>query len=139
MLKRTLPKIELGKFKRTIQDNSKATRFYKRKPSDGLMDFNWNSNKILNYVRALTHPYPGSFFSYKSKNIVVWKASLGQKISDNLLTNGQVLEIREGRGIKVKVGDNDTIWINYISDKNNLECWADEWANEINLEVGDIF
>ena len=136
MLKRTLPMIESGQYDKIKQDNSKATRFYKRKPSDGLLDFNWSSDKILNYVRALTYPYPGSFFSYKSKDIMVWRASLGMQFHGAI--NGEVLEIRDGKGIHVKVGNDLSIWIEYISDENDLECWADEWAKEVNLKVGDV-
>ena len=34
-------------------------------------------NKIINYVRALSKPYPGAFVIYKDKKIIIWK--LGKK------------------------------------------------------------
>ena len=141
MLKRTLPKIESKSFKRTKQKKSKATRFYKRKPSDGLFYFNWNAGKILNYIRALTSPYPGAFFiweSFDNHSIIVWKASLGKVNSTHFDIPGMILRIEDGKGIQVLVGDNETIWIEFISDENGLECWADEWARDEFLSVGDI-
>ena len=141
MLKRTLPKIESKSFKRTKQKKSKATRFYKRKPSDGLFYFNWNAGKILNYIRALTSPYPGAFFiweSFDNHSIIVWKASLGKVNSTHFDIPGMILRIEDGKGIQVLVGDNETIWIEFISDQNGLECWADEWARDEFFSVGDI-
>ena len=138
MLKRTLPKIKSGKFIRKTQDNSKATRFYKRKPSDGLIDFSWDGNKILNYIRALTFPYPGAFFKYNSNYLInIWKASWGKNDYCDYKI-GEILEIKYGKGIRIKVGENNSIWIELISDKNGLECWADDWVKENNLSEGDI-
>ena len=49
-----------------------------------------------------------------------------------------ILRIEDGKGIQVLVGDDETIWIEFISDENGLECWADEWARDESLSVGDI-
>ncbi len=65
-----------GSFNSLVLDESKATYYKRRKPKDGELDFLWNANKILNYVRALSKPYPGAFFYYKSIKIVVWEAKL---------------------------------------------------------------
>ena len=138
MIERTLPLIESGEYKRTPQDNSKATRFYKRKPSDGLIEFNWPVHKILNYVRALTTPYPGAFFEYKSKQIKLWRASIGYASNDVQSQTGTVIEIKKGKGLNVKVDDSHTVWLEIISDDTDLECWADEWAIENNLKVGEV-
>ena len=141
MLERTLPSIESGEYKRISQDNSKATRYYKRKPSDGLIKFDWSAYKILNYIRALTTPYPGAFFEYQSDKIMIWKASIGLSMINYaklVKGTGTVVEIRKGKGVCVKVGNGQTVWLEIISDVNDLECWADEWAIENKLEVGEV-
>ena len=138
MIERTLPLIESGEYKRITQDNAKATRFYKRKPSDGLIKFDWSAHKILNWVRALTTPYPGAFFEYESKQIKLWRASIGYASNDVQSQTGTVIEIKKGKGVNVKINDSHTIWLEIISDINDLECWADEWAIENNLKVGEI-
>ena len=141
MLERTIPLIESGEYKRISQDNSKATRFYKRKPSDGLITFDWSADKILNYVRALTTPYPGAFFKYKSNKIMVWKASIGDDVfgfGPKKIRGGIIVEVIKGKGVNVKVNDTQSIWLEIISDENDLECWADEWAIENKLEVGEV-
>ena len=48
------------------------------------------------------------------------------------------LEIKKGKGVNVKVNDSYTVCLERISDADDLECWADEWAIENNLKVGEI-
>ena len=43
------------------QNNSKATYFPKRSPSDGRVCWDWQDQRIINWVRAQTAPYPGAF------------------------------------------------------------------------------
>ena len=51
---------------------------------------------------------------------------------------GIIVEVIKGKGVNVKVNDTQSIWLEIISDENDLECWADEWAIENKLEVGEV-
>ena len=53
------------------QDNSKATYFGKRTPDDGLIDWAWNREKIYNWIRAQTFPYPGAFTYYLNNKVII--------------------------------------------------------------------
>ncbi|MDB4420606.1 methionyl-tRNA formyltransferase [Akkermansiaceae bacterium] len=75
MLERSLPLIEkYGKIG-TIQEKGDEDILPRRRPKDGLIDFNQNSLNVYNFVRALTRPYPGAFFQYNSQKVIIWTAS----------------------------------------------------------------
>jgi methionyl-tRNA formyltransferase len=130
MLSRSLPKVCDGSIELTPQDNSQKTRYYKRSPKDGMIELSWSATKICDHVRALTHPYPGAFIQSEGQKIFVWKASRGAWRRGE---RGQVLEIRQGKGFLLKVGGNDTVWIERIS-VDGIEQWADRYAISRNLK-----
>lgn len=53
------------------QDESKATYFGKRTPSDGEINWNWQKERIHNWVRAQSHPYPGAFSFLRGEKIII--------------------------------------------------------------------
>lgn len=70
----SLRDIESGTAKRTPQDESLATKFGKRRPEDGEIDWNKSAIEIYNLVRAVTHPFPGAFTHWGGKKTYIWKA-----------------------------------------------------------------
>jgi len=136
MLRRTLPKLAAGTYCRRKQDAAKATRYRKRKPEDGLMYVHWEINKILDFVRALTHPYPGAFFHTVFGQLIVWKAERG--VDDDDSSPRTIVEIEPGKGILLKLGFNDTLWLTLVTPPNDVECWSDNWARSKKLNVGDV-
>ncbi|WP_281231865.1 methionyl-tRNA formyltransferase [Flavobacterium gelatinilyticum] len=70
---KVLNKIKEGELIKYPQDNSKATYFGKRTPDDGLIDWSWHRERIYNWVRAQSFPYPGAFtFNLHNKVIIDW-------------------------------------------------------------------
>lgn len=55
------------------QDESNATYWEGRKPSDGEIKPEMNIDEVDKLVRATTKPYPGAFVQQNSKKIIVWK------------------------------------------------------------------
>lgn len=76
MLDEVLPLIREGRLPRVKQDSGAATVMPKRKPEDGLLDWRWPSRRLYNWVRALTHPYPGAFGYLCGRKVTIWKACL---------------------------------------------------------------
>ncbi len=70
----SLPSLENGTAKRYPQDESKATKFGRRRPEDGDIDWNRSADEIYNFVRALTHPFPGAFTHWQGNKFFIWKA-----------------------------------------------------------------
>lgn len=75
------------------QDNSKATYFGKRTPEDGRISWNWQVERIINWVRAQANPYPGAFTFYNGKKVIVdlvAKSDLGFNYN---IENGTILSV----------------------------------------------
>lgn len=74
ILESCLPFLEKGTAERFPQDESKATKFGRRRPEDGEIDWSKSASEIYNLVRALTHPFPGAFTIWDGKKVFIWKA-----------------------------------------------------------------
>ena len=68
-----IPKLIKNKFKR-IPQTGEPTFYPKRTPQDGLINWNQNSEKLFDFIRAITKPYPGAFSHINKKKITIWNA-----------------------------------------------------------------
>jgi methionyl-tRNA formyltransferase len=68
-----IPKIMKNEFKR-IPQTGEPTFYPKRTPEDGLIDWNQTSEKLFDFIRAITKPYPGAFTYINEKKITIWNA-----------------------------------------------------------------
>lgn len=79
MLREVLPLIREGRMPRRLQDASAATVMPKRRPEDGKIDWTKTSRQLHDWVRALTHPYPGAFTFFEAggqaRRIWIWRAA----------------------------------------------------------------
>lgn len=55
------------------QDETKATYWEGRKPSDGEINANMTMDYVDKLVRATTKPYPGAFIYNKANKVIVWE------------------------------------------------------------------
>ena len=46
----------------------------KRRPEDGLIEWSRTSGQLHDWVRALTHPYPGAFTGVGDRRLFIWQA-----------------------------------------------------------------
>lgn len=74
MLTEILPQIRLGRLPRIRQDSGTATVMPRRRPDDGLIDWGKDARRLYDWVRALTHPYPGAFTWINGRKLFIWKA-----------------------------------------------------------------
>ena len=74
ILMESLPALETGTVARVPQDESKATKFGRRRPEDGEIDWNKSAVQIYNLIRAVTHPFPGAFTRVGDVKTFIWKA-----------------------------------------------------------------
>ncbi|MBU0614755.1 MAG: methionyl-tRNA formyltransferase, partial [Nanoarchaeota archaeon] len=94
--------IEKGTLKRIPQQEAFATYTKQRKPEDGIIDWNKTSLEQYNWIRALTHPYPGAFTFLQGQKITIWKSIINNKRYDNC-KNGEIVEIyKDGAIVKTK-------------------------------------
>lgn len=76
LLRETLPDLANCRAKRCPQNHAEATHFPQRQPEDGEIDWSWDADRIRNFIRAQTRPYPGAFFYAGGKKVTVWDASV---------------------------------------------------------------
>lgn len=74
VLRRSAPLVLAGTAPRVLQMESKATKFGRRTPEDGRIEWRWCAEDVRNLVRAVTKPYPGAFTFAGPQKVLVWRA-----------------------------------------------------------------
>ena len=90
------------------QDESLASYYCVRKPSDGWIDWNKSAKEIDLLIKATTHPYPGAYFYYSGQKIIVRKSELERGLKMKGVV-GRVLLVKDEKFL-VQCGDG-LIWI----------------------------
>lgn len=105
MVKEIIDLYNTGKgMPRSIQKNSIATTYGKRSPDDGHINWDWQKERIRNWVRAQSFPYPGAFTFYGEKKITIDKVSFCEAGFNNEIKNGTILKTDPGLIIKTSNG-----------------------------------
>ena len=92
LVQNVIDKIENNTISFKPQDHSKATYFGKRTPEDGLIDWNWHKERIFNWVRALSNPYPGAFSFMNGTKIIIDQVSFSDIGFNDDFENGTILQ-----------------------------------------------
>lgn len=97
-----------GKATEKVQNEKEATYCAQRISEDGLINWKWHADRIHNFVRAQTDPYPCAFTDYGNSRIRILKTlSVNERIC---CTPGQVIR-RDSSGVVIGCGDNTAITI----------------------------
>lgn len=75
----------------------------RRLPEDGMIDWHFPAEKIYNFIRAQSHPYPGAYTFYKQKRLIIWRAELYANIYYG--TPGQIGQILKDGRVLIICGD----------------------------------
>ena len=103
IIKRILELINKNQIIRIPQDSQFATIFPKREPDDGLLNWNWQKERINNWVRALSYPYPGAYTYFNNEKIIIDEISFSNLGFDSSLENGTIIYINKNNLPVVKV------------------------------------
>ena len=114
LIKEVLDDFEKGSLKTTKQNETKATFFGKRTPEDGLIDWNWSVERIINWVRAQSNPYPGAFTYYQNRKLIIDQVSKSEIGFHYKIENGTIIS---SKPLRVKCC-NGVICINRIRELN---------------------
>lgn len=93
LIRSVLYKIDNNQLFPTPQNHSKATYFGKRTPDDGHINWNWQKERINNWVRAQAKPYPGAFTYLNDKKVTIDAISFTDEGYNFEVSNGTVLAI----------------------------------------------
>lgn len=96
--------IEQGTIQLKEQEHFAATYFGKRTAEDGQINWDWQKERIRNWVRAQTAPYPGAFSFYENEKLIIYEIAyddFGFRYDD---PNGLVLHAGHNPIIKTPNG-----------------------------------
>ena len=86
------------------QDETLSTIYGKRTPNDGHINWDWQKERIRNWVRAQTVPYPGAFTYLDDKKIIIDKVSFCEIGFNNELPNGTIIQVKPFLVVKTSNG-----------------------------------
>lgn len=143
LLKEGLNNIAQGRIVRRKQYNLREEDIYpQRNPTDGVINWKQSSNKIYDFVRAQTKPYPGAYFVFGKYKIIVWACEIVKK-EISLLTGREIMP-----GTVLEIANDKSSYMISTCDEEKMikvvDCTAyDERGQEINisecnLEIGKI-
>lgn len=92
LIKKIFTDLQYDNLKLRVQDESKATYWEGRKPSDGEISEAMFVKDVDRLVRATTKPYPGAFIIRGSKKIIIWKGIISQQKVENDIYHEIVLK-----------------------------------------------
>lgn len=90
VLRKNLLALSEGTAVPTEQDERRASFWPRRKPGDGIIDWDTSAPYVDTWVRAQTRPYPGAFSLLNGERITIWRASPDPRGWD--APNGRVVE-----------------------------------------------
>lgn len=71
-----IPRIFDGTAPKIKQIHDEATIYPQRTPKDGEINWDWEPERIRNFIRAQTKPYPGAFTIIGDKKVTIWDAEI---------------------------------------------------------------
>lgn len=99
-----LPKIKDNNIKITKPDFTSSSYLPRRKPEDGLIDWNKMSVFLYKWIKGLSSPYPGSFTFCNGRKYLIWDCEIFVDNTDREVVPGLVQSVDE-TGILVSTGD----------------------------------
>lgn len=101
LMRETLPALKDGTYPRTPQIGP-SSYFGGRRPEDGLVDWQQDSTRIYNLIRAVTHPYPGAYTYMDGKKLYIWRAAPAPGSADvaaGTIVSGRPVLVSTGKGL----------------------------------------
>jgi len=123
-LEETLPRLIARTVPRVPQDEAAASTWPRRRPEDGVIDWRLSAGELYNWVRGLTHPYPGAFTLLKGRQLQVWRAELAQGLSAGGAEPGTVV------GVMIATGEHDGSLLIACGDGGVLALRHVQWEGE---------
>lgn len=124
MILKILDLAENNNIARVAQEESKTTYFGKRTPADGKINWDWQKERIRNWVRAQADPYPGAFSYCNGEKIIIDQIGFSDIGFDYQMENGLIIETEPNILVKTPNGVVELVTIrnrNKVSFiKNNL-------------------
>jgi len=97
LLRKHLPDIFLKDYVGEVQDEDAAQYFLKSLPNDGEIDWQWDADQIMRFVRALWHPiFQGACAVVEGKKVELGDIDIAKNMPNNSQAFGEVVR-KEGK------------------------------------------
>jgi len=136
VLDEVLPQIATRSIEPTEQSFEHASYYPRRKPVDGLIDWERSADKQFNWIRAQTKPYPGAFTFYEGKKVTIWQSTPRDEKTDAV--SGTVLRCEPGGGVDVSSGG-EVLRLERVELHGEAPAWGDSFAARHDVGCGDRF
>jgi methionyl-tRNA formyltransferase len=115
-----------GTAKKYPQDHSQATFTCKRLIDDNKINWTWPSDRIYNFIRALTVPYAGAYSYLNGKKITIWAAKrLPDFRSYAGSIPGRIVQVIPHTGSIVLTGNGALLLTEVQVDGGDIVCGSD--------------
>lgn len=123
-LEEALPRMIARNIPRVPQDEAAASTWPRRRPDDGVIDWRQSAADLYNWVRGLTHPYPGAFTYLNGRKLLVWRVEQCRGLAFDRAEPGTVIGViiatgEDEGGLLVACGDGCVLALRRIQ-------WSDE-------------
>ena len=136
LLRETFPRLLDGTAPRTPQDASLATTFGGRRPEDGRLYWYRTARQLHDLVRAVTHPYPGAFTTWRGRRLFVWRAqALAERGTGD---PGSVAAFADDDSPMVTTGDGVLV-LRHVQLAGDAPERGDEFVRRVGLRLGEGF
>ena len=81
LLAEMLPRVAAGTAPRLPQDESRASKFGRRRPEDGRIDWSWPAARIDCLVRAVAPPWPGAFADVEGRRAWIYQGRPAEPVA----------------------------------------------------------
>ncbi len=120
------------------QDDTKATYAPLLKKENGLIKWEWDSEKIINHIRAFV-PWPGSFTFFRNKKIILEEVeNFNKYIVETSLEPGKIIKILKKEGPIVATG-NGGVLVKKLKIENKKTILGKDFLNGYRIIPGEKF
>ena len=133
LMRETYPLLCAGTAPRRPQDLSQGSYFGGRRPADGAIDWARSARQIYNLVRAVTHPYPGAFTTWRGHQLLIWQAHAEAGDNGGAAAPGTVVAIDRGLLVQTASGRVRAVRVQLAGEP---EADGGEWARRHGVMEG---
>lgn len=126
--------IEKGNVNAQKQDDTLSSYAVMISKDIGHIDWNKNSNEIINLIRGL-NPAPIAYTFYEDEVLKIWEAE--QICCELEMKNGEIIDVMPKKGILVKTNDS-AILIKEIQQKGGKKMSCPDYLRGHNIKKGTI-
>ena len=137
LIKEHLPRFADGTVVLTPQDDENRRIFPQRTPEDGKIDWSQTAQMIHDFIRAQTRPYPGSFTTFGTSRLKIWKSRLVSTNAESSRSAGSFY-LSDDNELLVTCGMQTVIALDVVGLESQ-DMAAETWFNDVAKQVEGLF